>query len=52
MNKFIVGLGLILGNFVYQYISGDYNYSVAIERSYFQGLAMLLICYLPLKRSK
>ncbi|MFT6988195.1 MAG: hypothetical protein ACJASL_000155 [Paraglaciecola sp.] len=52
MSKFIVGLGWVLSNFAYQYISGDCDYSIAMERSYFQVVAMVAICYLPLKRSK
>lgn len=35
-------LGLITANFLYQYI-GDSNYLVAVERSYFQVAAILIL---------
>jgi hypothetical protein len=33
--------GLVAGNFLYQY-TGDANYLAALERSYFQAVAILL----------
>ena len=31
---------LVVGNFVYQAITGRHDYAVAIERSWFQGWAL------------
>jgi hypothetical protein len=35
-------LGLALGNFIYQYFSKQ-NYTVALDRSFFQGIALFAI---------
>jgi len=39
----ILGLCFVSGNFVYEYISTYPSYEVAIERAYFQVIAMLFI---------
>jgi len=40
MRLFAVFVGLAIGNFFAQSLSGD-NYELALERTYFQGLALL-----------
>ena len=46
MNSLYIILALIIGNFVYQYSMGSPDYSVAIERSYFQFSAYLILLLL------
>ena len=36
MSGIYIILGLVVGNFVYQYFTGAADYSIAAERSYFQ----------------
>lgn len=51
MKTFFIFLALGLGNFTYQITHGTYNYGQAFERTYFQGIA-LLICFLVSKLFK
>lgn len=42
MKTFLIFLALGLGNFSYQYTHGTYDYQTAFERTYFQGVALLI----------
>ena len=47
MNKLYLAVAFLVGNFVYQYFGVEPNYAAAIERSYFQVMAMLFIVWAP-----
>ena len=44
MKALLVFISLLIGNVVAQYLNVDPSYIVAIERSYFQGWALLVYC--------
>jgi hypothetical protein len=44
MNALLVFVSMLIGNVVAQYLKADPNYIVAMERSYFQGCALLTYC--------
>ena len=41
MKALVVVIGLLFGNFIAQWLKADPQYIVALERSYFQGAAVL-----------
>tara|TARA_R110002050_G_scaffold41286_2_gene100190 strand:- start:1466 stop:1639 length:174 start_codon:yes stop_codon:yes gene_type:complete len=47
--KLTMGLIFLFGNFVYQYFQIEPNYLLAIDRSYFQLVAMIVISLYPSK---
>lgn len=46
------GLGLTIGNFLYQAIDSTHNWGVAFDRSFFQIVALLILAYLAWSDSK
>jgi len=50
MERFIVAVFFLSGNFIYQLCSETPDYSVAIERTFFQAAAMLVIVFWPTGR--
>jgi len=42
MKTLFIFLALGLGNFSYQFTHGTYDYRTALERTYFQGVALLI----------
>jgi hypothetical protein len=41
MKALIIFIGLSMGNFIHQWLNVEPLYTVAIERSYFEGWALL-----------
>ena len=39
----MVFAGLTIGNYLYQMVTGKSNWSAAFERSFFQGVAILVL---------
>ena len=52
MSKLAAAIAIMFGNFVFQYFELDADYMIAIERSYFQGIAMLALCWIPRPKSE
>ena len=46
MNALYIIIALIIGNFVYQFSMSMPNYSIAIERSYFQLATYLILLFM------
>ena len=46
MNGVHIILWLVVGNFVYQYFTDASDYSIAIERSYFQIVTYLVLLFM------
>tara|TARA_R110000822_G_scaffold84867_3_gene199051 strand:- start:29542 stop:29703 length:162 start_codon:yes stop_codon:yes gene_type:complete len=47
MEKFIIIVMLLVGNFAYQLMAEHPDWETAFERSYFQAIAIALIIWLP-----
>lgn len=47
MTKLMLAIGFLIGNFVFQYLGGNPEYSIAAERAYFQAIAMAFIVWVP-----
>lgn len=47
LNKFIMALSLLSGNYVYQYLMDYPDYAIAFDRSYYQAVAMIFIVFYP-----
>lgn len=47
MNKLMLAIGFLIGNFVWQYFGAAPNYELAMERTYFQAIAMIFIVWAP-----
>ncbi len=46
MKALLVFISLLIGNVVAQYLKSDPSYIVAMERSYFQGYALLVYWFM------
>jgi hypothetical protein len=46
----VLWLSLVIGNFLWQFF-GDANWPIAIERSYFQAVALLLAAFQQRRRA-
>ena len=42
MNGFVVFLGLAAANYICQFVLSEPNYSLAFDRTFFQGAAILI----------
>lgn len=46
LTAFFVTIGLTVGNFVFQFLASEPNWMVALDRSFFQFLAIMVFMWL------